>query len=331
MIFNDGFEIINWMNQPQKTPTPGQPNKPAPAKTSILDNFLNFAVGGASGMTATCIIQPIDMIKVRIQVASEQMGKGAKVGPFTVVKDMLASGQGIRQFYKGLDSALIRQITYTTTRMGVYKNLFGNYQKKHGEVPFAIKSTFGLTAGFIGSLVGNPADLILIRLQSDSTLPEAQRRNYRNFSDAFGRIIKEEGIVTLWKGATPTVIRAMALNLGMLGPFDEFKERLNNYFGTKDKLQTRLMASAMAGFLCSFMSLPFDNAKTKMQRMVKAADGKYAYKNIFDAMGKTIKNEGFAKLWVGFPTYYTRIAPHAMLTLMFQDLAWDRIKSLRRK
>lgn len=319
------------MNKPSTTPV-AVPNKPAqPAPQSGFDQFLNFAVGGASGMTSTVIIQPIDMIKVRIQVASEQMGKGAKVGPFTVIKDMLASGQGIRQFYKGLDSALIRQITYTTTRMGVYKNLFGNYQKKHGDVPFMVKSAFGLTAGFIGSLVGNPADLILIRLQSDGTLPEAQRRNYRNFGDAFSRIIKEEGVMTLWKGATPTVIRAMALNLGMLGPFDEFKERLNKYYGTKDTLQTRLMASAMAGFLCSFMSLPFDNAKTKMQRMAKGPDGKYPYNNIFDAMGKTVKNEGFAKLWVGFPTFYARIAPHAMLTLLFQDLAWDNIRAMRKK
>ena len=318
------------MNKPTETPVQTQPKKPAPAQSGF-DQFLNFAGGGASGMASTTIIQPVEMIKVRIQVASEQMGKGAKDGPVTVIKDMLANGKGVGQFYKGLDSALIRQVTYTTTRMGVYKNLFDTYQKKHGDVPFYIKSTFGLTAGFIGSLVGNPADLILIRLQSDATLPEAQRRNYRNFNDAFSRIIKEEGVAALWKGATPTVIRAMALNFGMLGPFDEIKERLNKFYGTKDTLQTRLIASAMAGFLCSFMSLPFDNAKTKMQRMVKDANGNYPYKNIFETMGKTIKNEGFAKLWVGFPTFYARIAPHAMLTLLFQDLAWDRIRAMRKK
>ena len=45
-------------------------------------------------------------------------------------------------------------------------------------------------------------------------------------------------------------------------------------------------ASAVAGFLASFFSLPFDNAKTKMQKMKKGADGKFPYANIFDAMGK---------------------------------------------
>jgi len=50
----------------------------------------------------------------------------------------------------------------------------------------------------------------------------------------------------------------------MLAPYDEVKERLNKYYGTKDTMQTRLISSACAGFLCSFMSLPFDNCKTKL-------------------------------------------------------------------
>jgi len=50
----------------------------------------------------------------------------------------------------------------------------------------------------------------------------------------------------------------------MLAPYDEIKERLNHYFGTKDTKQTRLLSSALAGFLSSFGSLPFDNAKTKI-------------------------------------------------------------------
>ena len=46
--------------------------------------------------------------------------------------------------------------------------------------------------------------------------------------------MKDEGIVALWRGSTPTVIRAVVINVAMLGPYDEIKERLNHYFGTKD-------------------------------------------------------------------------------------------------
>lgn len=160
-----------------------------------------FVVGGLSGCLATSVIQPIDMIKVQIQIRSEKMGKGGSVSPFAIAKEMLTNGKGLRQFYKGLDSALIRQITYTTSRMGIYGSLVDRHQKKHGTVSMQYKSLYGITAGFLGSLVGNPADLILIRLQADTTLPMEQRRNYKSFFDAFKRIIKEEGVTSLWRGS----------------------------------------------------------------------------------------------------------------------------------
>ena len=77
--------------------------------------------------------------------------------------------------------------------------------------------------------------------------------------------------------------------------------------------------------------MPFDNAKTKIQKMQKKADGTFPYKNIFDAMGKTISNEGFTKLWVGFPTFYVRIAPHVCITLLMQDFLTDTVKRWRSK
>ena len=88
-------------------------------------------------------------------------------------------------------------------------------------------------AGFIGSLVGNPADLALVRMQADARLPVDERRNYKNVVDAFRRIVKEEGVAALWRGATPTVIRAIVLNLAMLSSYDEVKERLIHYMNVE--------------------------------------------------------------------------------------------------
>ena len=85
---------------------------------------------------------------------------------------------------------------------------------------FFQKAYSAVFAGFIGSLVGNPADLALVRMQADSRLPMAERRNYNNVVDAFRRIVKEEGFLALWRGATPTVIRAVVLNLAMLSSYD---------------------------------------------------------------------------------------------------------------
>lgn len=65
--------------------------------------------------------------------------------------------------------------------------------------------------------------------------------------------------------------------------------------------------------------------------MKQLPDGSFPYKNIFDAMQKTITKEGFTHLWVGFPTFYFRIAPHVCITLILQDFFTDSVKKLRAK
>ena len=60
-------------------------------------------------------------------------------------------------------------------------------------------------------------------MQADSTLPEAQRRHYKGVGDALTRIVKDEGAMGLFRGAGPTVTRAMALNMGMLASNDQVR------------------------------------------------------------------------------------------------------------
>ena len=90
-------------------------------------------------------------------------------------------------------------------------------------LPLWQKAVAGLTAGGLGALVGSPADLSLIRMQSDSTLPKEQRRNYKGVGDALVRIVREDGVKGLFRGAGPTVVRAMSLNMGMLASNDQVR------------------------------------------------------------------------------------------------------------
>ena len=54
-------------------------------------------------------------------------------------------------------------------------------------LPLWQKAAAGLTAGGLGALVGSPADLTLIRMQADATLPVESRRNYKGVGDAMVR------------------------------------------------------------------------------------------------------------------------------------------------
>lgn len=169
------------------------------AKGKKFDTIKNFAIGGLSGMIATSCIQPIDMIKVRIQLRGE--AKSGNLSPFSVAKEIYTKEGGVTAFYKGIDSALLRQAVYATLRLGIYYNL-SDYIKdnmNNGQNLSAFQKAYAsLFAGAFGSFIGNPCDLALVRMQADSTLPPAERRNYKNVFDAFRRIVSEEGVTACW-------------------------------------------------------------------------------------------------------------------------------------
>ncbi|KIX03694.1 uncharacterized protein Z518_07247 [Rhinocladiella mackenziei CBS 650.93] len=283
---------------------------------------LPFVNGGLAGMFATACIQPIDMVKVRLQLAGEGVRTGPKPSAFGITKSIIAQGK-VLDLYTGLSAGLLRQAVYTTARLGffdTFQTLMQTRAEKNGtKIGFVERGAAGLAAGGLAAMVGNPADLALIRMQSDGLKPKEARANYRSVFDALTRIAKSEGITALWAGAYPTVIRAMALNFGQLTFFAESKAQLKQHAPNLSESTNRFGASAIAGFFASFFSLPFDFVKTRLQKQQKGPDGKFPYNGFFDCARKVIRDEGWLRFYRGFGTYYVRIAPHAMITLIVAD------------
>src|SRR5579862_3989358 len=274
---------------------------------------LPFVNGGLAGMTATTAIQPIDMVKVRLQLAGEGAKTGPRPTPLQITRDIVRAGK-VLDLYTGLSAGLLRQAVYTTARLGFFDTFMASLAvraKESGrQVGFTERAGAGLAAGGLAAVVGNPADLALIRMQSDGLKPKEARANYKSVVDALTRIAKSEGITSLWAGAYPTVVRAMALNFGQLAFFSEAKQQLKNRANLSTQTQT-LAASAIAGFFASFFSLPFDFVKTRLQKQQKTPDGKLPYRGMMHCFGKVAKEEGLLRFYRGFGTYYVRIAPHA--------------------
>lgn len=76
-------------------------------------------------MAATCFVQPLDLVKNRMQLS----GMGGKAKEYRTSFHAISSilkNEGIAAMYTGLSAGLLRQATYTTTRLGVYTWLFEN-------------------------------------------------------------------------------------------------------------------------------------------------------------------------------------------------------------
>jgi solute carrier family 25 oxoglutarate transporter 11 len=124
---------------------------------------------------------------------------------------------------------------------------------------------------------------------------------------------------SLWSGFGPTVLRAMSLNVAMLVTYDEAKERLTHIYGKGHDKAIMFSASMLSACATSTASLPFDNIKTKLQKMKRLPDGTFPYSGIVDCAMKTASREGITGFWAGLPTYYFRVGPHAIITLLTSE------------
>lgn len=288
-----------------------------------------FVSGGVAACFASTAIHPIDLIKVRLQLQATVVDSAAPRGFFPIAKTMLQN-EGVASLYSGLSAALLRQAIYGTARIGLHRSFSDKLVEMNDgkQVSFLMKTLSGMASGAIAVCIGTPMDVALVRMQSDSMRPAAERFNYSNVFNALGRIAKEEGVSTLYSGLTPNILRGMSMNVGMMACYDQAKELVSSVSGQPlTALPVQLGASAIAGFTAAAFSLPFDLCKSRLQ-------SKNAYTGVVDVFTQTLKKEGPLAFWTGFGAYYGRCAPHAMIILMMSErvkVAYEAIFGIKKK
>ncbi|KAH7301675.1 hypothetical protein KP509_23G037800 [Ceratopteris richardii] len=285
-----------------------------------------FVEGGAASIVAGCTTHPLDLIKVRMQLQGEggdvlpnvKASTGAanasvkpsstpppiRVGPIGMGARVIRQ-EGVSALFSGVSATFLRQATYSTTRMGLYEMMKNKWERDGKRLPLHKKVIAGLVAGGIGAAVGNPADMAMVRMQADGRLPVESRRHYKSVADAILRTAKDEGIGALWRGSSPTVVRAMLVTASQLATYDQVKEVILHNHWLKDGLVLHVVASSAAGVTAAISSNPVDVVKTRLMNMHVGADGTRPYSGPLDCAFKTIRKEGPLALYKGLiPTMF---------------------------
>jgi len=265
----------------------------------------NVGCAGGSAVFTVSFIHPIDVVKTRLQISGEAGGKSkAYSGIGDVVKSVLAD-EGASAFYKGIQAAWLREASYTSLRLGLYepaKGLVGADKKDAG---VGRKFLAGAIAGAIGSLAGNPFDVLKTRMMADGGAD----------APSIGKVAREinagQGFAGFYKGIEANVMRAMILNATKMGCYDICKGHMKPYF--KDGIPLQFASAFSAGFFMTCTVAPFDIIRTRL--MNQPTDAKL-YNGFLDCAGKILKNEGPLGFWKGFIPIWSRFAPTTCLQLI---------------
>lgn len=211
-----------------------------------------------------------------------------------------------------LTASLLRQITYSTTRFGVYEELKEVFTTATSKPSFPALIAMASTSGFLGGIAGNPADIMNVRMQNDASLPAAQRRNYKNAIEGLIRMTREEGFKSLFRGVWPNSTRAVLMTASQLASYDIFKKELLDRTSMGDSLYTHFSASFMAGFVATIVCSPVDVIKTRVMSA-------HTHDGLWTLVAKITKNEGLGWMFRGWVPSFIRLGPHTIATFMFLE------------
>lgn len=225
-----------------------------------------------------------------------------------------------RHLQAQLTASLTRTLTYSTVRFALYERLKEmSTTPTHSPSAVAL-AIMGASSGTVGSIAGNFADVVCLRMQHDAELPVDQRRNYKNIADGLIKMVRAEGIGSIWTGVWVGAARAALATATQLAGYDVIKRELMEKTSMTDTVPTHISASCLAGFMSTLICSPFDVFKARLMT------AKQQTHSIPVMLARTFKNEGAAWMFHGLTPALISRAPSTIITFV----TFEQLKRLYR-
>lgn len=179
----------------------------------------NIASGGCAGALSLCFVYSLDFARTKLANDTKSSKKGGAReynGLVDVYKKTLKS-DGIQGLYRGFVISCVGIIVYRGCYFGFYDTLKPVLLGDDASLLFSFILGYGVTV--TSGLISYPIDTIRRRMMMTS----GQAVKYKGSIDCTKQILKNEGFMSMMKGAGANILRGVA-GAGVLAGFDKFKE-----------------------------------------------------------------------------------------------------------
>lgn len=178
--------------------------KSADGELTLLSECI---AGGSAGMSQVIFTNPVEVVKIRLQIQGETLGLGA--GAVRQGAWSIASELGLLGLYKGVGACLLRDIPFSAIYFPVYSHIKKDVFGEGGDAKKALSPgellLSGTLAGVPAAYLVTPADVIKTRLQVAARSGE---ETYQGIMDAASKIYRQEGFTAFFKGGPARVFRS---------------------------------------------------------------------------------------------------------------------------
>jgi|UniRef100_A0A6C0BPV2 solute carrier family 25 oxoglutarate transporter 11 len=242
-----------------------------------------------SSICASFITHPLDVIKVKLQTNKQYKH------PIRIIQSQFYN-KGPSFLFKGLKASVLRNGTFVTTKMFTYDYLKNEYNISS----FPGKFICGMTAGLVGSFIGTPFDLIMVRIQNKPDI-------YPNILSTVKNTYNNEGILSFWNGVQYTMTRAVIVTACQFSIYEQMKQELSD-FGIFNSRCVFMMSSIGSSITTGLLSNPLDLCKTRNMNNIKNS-----------SISNIIRNEGVFSLWKGIYANIGRQIPLNLIRFSFLE------------
>ncbi|ODV91551.1 hypothetical protein CANCADRAFT_72623 [Tortispora caseinolytica NRRL Y-17796] len=161
--------------------------------------------GGSAGACQVVFTNPLEIVKIRLQVQGEAAKAGSDVPKRSAIS--IVRSLGLVGLYKGATACLLRDVPFSAIYFPTYahlkKDYFGESTGKRLNIGQLLIA--GAVAGMPAAYFTTPFDVIKTRLQVEARKGQT---HYRNLMHCATTVFKEEGFAAFFKGGPARIFRS---------------------------------------------------------------------------------------------------------------------------
>lgn len=240
--------------------------------------------------------------------------------------------EGFASLWSGLSPTLLMALPSTMVYFTLYDSARSKLSRANGhnprDPPLWISVFSGALARASAATVISPLELIRTKIQS-------QKLSYFQVGEAIRVSIQTQGLLSLWRGLGPTLLRDVPFSSIYWLNYEFYKKQFKQ---TDPTFLFSFAAGATAGTVAAVVTLPFDVVKTHRQielgerELLKAEAGKILSRDssTMHIMKRIHSQSGFSGLFSGLVPRIIKVAPACAIMISTYEFGKSFFRELNR-